>query len=94
MRGKGGKKEEYNNVHFCQCLLLFHNVWGKNCARLTVKCSDTDNWEEVYHSSIINKLDIKCARELHLDILEATMYIRSNFFPCRSSLFLTEKVDM
>ena len=56
-----------DNVYFCQCLLLFHNVSEKNCARLIIKCRNTGNWEEVYQSSTINQLDIKCAIELHLD---------------------------
>ena len=57
------------------CLLLFHKVWEKNCARLIVKCRNTGNGEEVYHSSTINQLDIKYAREYHLEI-GTTMSIR------------------
>ena len=33
------------NVYFCRCLLLFHNVSDKNCARLIIKCRNTGNWE-------------------------------------------------
>ena len=63
-----------DNVHVCRCLLLFQNVWAENCARLIVKCRITGNWEEVYHSSTIIQLDIKCARELHLDTWDHNVY--------------------